>query len=538
MRPALAAAALAVILCARCLAAESPPAKPSAEKSPAVEQIKPQAAAVDALLLRQEQTADEFRRFEAEVLRMAEVLGATEPERAALLRKAVAQSKERLVSLQFDRVTESLKKDQLSEAITGQGEVVQELKSLLELLLSENRARRLESEKARIREYLKRIGVLLKEQKGLQGETAGQGEPRPLADRQGKLGEKTGELAKDIKKAEETQSAEDGGGKPQSPPDNGGKPQSPPEGKGKPAESKSPGGSKPSPNQNPSQGPSDGGNAKQESPSEENPARKRLEAARQRMEEARKKLDEANRKQATDKQEEAIRELEQAKTQLEEILRQLREEEVGRILAMLETRFRRMLELQVKVYEATARLGKIPEPDRGRDGEIEAGRLSQQESQIALEAAAALAVLREEGSAAALAEAVVQMRDDMEQVVQRLARTDVGTMTQDIEKEIIAALEEMVAALAKAQKDRENKRPPSPSQSGQQGEPPLVDVLAELRVIRTLQMRVNSRTERYSKLIEGEQADKPDVLEALRNLAERESRIHRAARDIVTGKNK
>jgi hypothetical protein len=158
------AAALAVILCARCPAAESPPAKPAAEKSPAAEEVKPQATAVDALLLRQEQTADEFRRFEAEVLRMAEVLGATEPERAALLRKAVAQSKERLVAMQFDRVTESLKKDQLSEAITGQGEVVQELKSLLELLLSENRARRLESEKARIREYLKRIGVLLKEQ--------------------------------------------------------------------------------------------------------------------------------------------------------------------------------------------------------------------------------------------------------------------------------------------------------------------------------------------------------------------------------------
>ena len=49
-----------------------------------------------------------------------------------------------------------------------------------------------------------------------------------------------------------------------------------------------------------------------------------------------------------------------------------------------------------------------------------AGRLSRKESQIAVEADKALAVLREEGSAVAFPEAVAEMRDDMEQVVARL----------------------------------------------------------------------------------------------------------------------
>ena len=103
-----------------------------------------------------------------------------------------------------------------------------------------------------------------------------------------------------------------------------------------------------------------------------------------------------------------MRELEQAKAELEEILRQLREEEMARTLAMLEARFRKMLDAQVEVYEGTKRLDKVAEAERDRDDEIEAGRLSRKEAQIAAEADKALAVLREEGSAVAFPEAVIE----------------------------------------------------------------------------------------------------------------------------------
>ena len=94
----------------------------------------------------------------------------------------------------------------------------------------------------------------------------------------------------------------------------------------------------------------------------------------------------------------------------------------------------------------------------------------------------------------------------------------------------------MIEALKKAQKDQDSRsssrtsRPP-----GQPQDPPLVDVLAELKMIRALQMRVNSRTERYSKLIDGEQADKAELVEALQRLAERQQRIHRVTRDLRNG---
>jgi hypothetical protein len=257
------------------------------------------------------------------------------------------------------------------------------------------------------------------------------------------------------------------------------------------------------------------------------------------MKEAESKLRESQRRGAGEKQEEALRELQLAKSQLEEILRQLREEEIERTLAMLEGRFRKMLQMQEEVYEGTARLDNVPSAERTHNHEIEAGRLSNKESQIVVEIDKALLLLREDGGAVAFLEASEQIRDDMRNVVERLARAKVGKLTQNVEEDIMAAIKEMLEALKKAQKDADNRKkmPPQPAQSGPQGDPPLVDVLAELKMVRALQMRVNTRTVRYSKLIEGEQAENADLIEALKQLAEREQRIRRVTHDLQTGKN-
>jgi hypothetical protein len=107
-----------------------------------------------------------------------------------------------------------------------------------------------------------------------------------------------------------------------------------------------------------------------------------------------------------------------------------------------------------------------------------------------------------------------------------------------VEEDIIAALEEMIAALEKAQQELEQQQQQGqPIPPGDPQDQPLIDALAELRMIRALQMRVNKRTQRYSNLIDGEQAADPDLLEALRQLAEREARIFRATKDIAVGKN-
>ncbi len=552
----------------------------------------------DALAVRQQEISDKFRHLEEVLLRMAELSAGVDPRRAALLRKAVAQSKQRLINVQFEKLVALLEKGQLSLAIENQNTVDHDLKALLELLLSEDRGRRIESEKARIREYLKRLNEIIKQQKGIQGRTSGGAETKRLADEQEKLADKTGGLSDDIKQNEEggdqargedSPQGKDAEGKQDETP--GAKPSEKKDGEAggeqkakskekegagsqsKPAEksegksgskdpaekSQSPStpsgdpqqGEKPSGENNgeksqdspqsqgrPQQGQSPGEKQAESSPGEqENPARKRLDAARQRMREAEEKLEEAEREGAVEKQEEAIRELEQAKADLEEILRQLREEEIGRMLALLETRFRKMLQMQREVYDGTVRLDKVPEADRAHSHDIEAGRLSGREADIVLEADKALTLMREDGTAVAFPEAVEQMREDMEQVVQRLAQSRVDRMTQGTEEDIIAALEEMIEALKKAQEELEQKQQQGPPQQGEPQDPPLVDVLAELKMVRALQMRVNRRTDRYSNLVEGEQATSEDLIEALKRLADRQERIFQITRDLHKERN-
>lgn len=517
--------------------------RPAGAQPPAVADDAEQADAAEQpadLSQDQQQLAARYKRFEDVLLRLAELTAGEDPDRAALLRRAVAQSKNRLILLQFERLVERLDREQLAEAISGQSDVTGDMKKLLDLLLSEDRAERLASEKARLQAYLKELNELIKNQRAIQRQTEQSGDTERLAAEQGKLAERTGKLGSQMQQDAAAGESADEEGDSSEPSDEAPPQEQAEPSEGEPAESSSGEPSESTPGESsPGQSPpgSQPSEAEEPQPSEPTPGQERLEAAEQRMREAEQKLEEAKREESRDKQEQALAELEQAKAQLEEILRQLREEEMQRMLAMLEARFRKMLDEQIQVYEGTVRLGELPPETRNRSTAIEAGRLGRQEAQIVFEADKMLELLREEGSAVAFPEAVSQMRDDMQQVSERLAAVQVDTITQRIEEDIIAALEEMIEALKKAQQDMDDS-PPQPGNPGTPQEPPLIDALSELKMIRALQMRVNRRTQLYAEQLgESGQAEAPELLAALEELAEREARIFRTTRDIVVGRN-
>ncbi len=257
------------------------------------------------------------------------------------------------------------------------------------------------------------------------------------------------------------------------------------------------------------------------------------------MQQAQDRLKEAERNGAADEQQRAIEELQQAKAELERILRQLREEELEQLLAMLEARFQKMLKDQTVVYEGTVLLDSVPRDQRDQDELIQGGRLSRNEGEIALDAEKALQLLLEDGTSVAFPETVEQMRDDMLLVADNLRLVDVGELTQNIELDIIATLGELIEALRRAQADLQQGDPPPPQQ-GQQGQPAdphLIDQLAELKMIRALQIRVNKRTEQYGAMMASQAERLPDIVDALDVLAGREDRIHKATRDLELGRN-
>ena len=325
-----------------------------------------------------------------------------------------------------------------------------------------------------------------------------------------------------------------------------GKPDDSPAQESQPAESES-GKSQEKKEGQPQQGqPQQGKSGEQQQPESKDPterARKRIEQAQRKMEEAKKALDDSERKDAVEKQREAEAELRSAIEALEEILRQLREEEIERSLASLETRLRRMLEMQNKAFEETQRLQEITGEQAARQIEIRASKLAGEERKILNEGERAFLLLREEGSSAAFPEAMEQVNTDIGNVAERLARADIGKLTTTIEQEIISSLEEMVAALVqvqKEQKEKKQKEQPGQPPQGEPGEQPLVDKLAELRLIRTLQVRINNRTNTLSQMLDDPadvvgQVTAAEVLGEVKALAKRQASIQQVARDIVTG---
>ncbi len=272
-------------------------------------------------------------------------------------------------------------------------------------------------------------------------------------------------------------------------------------------------------------------------------ARKRIQDAQGYQGNAAKKIEQKKKRPALDDGEKAVAELEKAKKKLEDLLRQLREEELERLLTELKARCEKMLAMQIQVYNGTKAVARAIDTNEGkkpsRANTQDSLTLSDDEKKIVEEASKAIGMLEAEGSAVAFHEVFTQVRDDMKNVQRRLGAVDVGKVTQAVEQDIIDTLNEMIKALEKAKQDLQNKKPPPgggppPPQQDQK----LLDQIAELKMIRAMQMRVNNRTTLYGRQYTGEQAEEPRIQEELRGLAGRQDRIFEVTNKIVKGDNR
>jgi len=271
------------------------------------------------------------------------------------------------------------------------------------------------------------------------------------------------------------------------------------------------------------------------------PGREEIEQARRAMQKAEEHLKKLQGEKALEQQDEAIRKLAEARERLEKILRQLREEEQEIMLASLEARFAKMLLVQLQIHVDTKVLARTKKGDWTFKNSGRAHELGVMEDTIADDAGKALALLKEEGSSVAFPKGVEQLRDDMLSVARRLEKDDVGELTQSVEKDIIESLEELVAAL---QSEMENRKKPENQRRGQRGQPgqnpdkSLVEQIAELKMLRSLQLRVNRRTKLIGRFIKGEQAMTDDLTRQLRDLAQRQAEIQEATYILASERNK
>ena len=482
-----------------------------------------------ALAAREAELLARYQELERSFLRLADVLAATDPRRAAALRAAFDHAREEQLGDRVAAIVAMLEQGQFLKAGTSQQDAIGQFRSLLDLLEAGAGEQRAADTAKQLKAFMGRITKQIAKQRDIEGVTEAGGAGRDLAERQRAVADETRALGDDVQRFAER--LDEDAKKPAA--DSAETSEAPGKEPGREAEPSNPDGNEPAP-----------ANAAEEPQVEgdDDTARsrrtaQRLRAAEQRMRQAQERLENTDPGAARGEQERAVEELETARAELEQILRQMREEEVTRLLVQLETRLRGMLKAERGVLADAERLTAATEQS-DRERQLEAARLGREQGTITAEAAKALVLVRDDGSAVAIPQALEQVHDDSGQAATRLARGDAGRDTISLLGEIVIGLEEMLAAVERAREDQQDATAaPAGGRPGEAGEQPLVDKLAELKMLRSLQARVNARTQRLARLLDAD--DTPvagtDLRAALTRLADRQRQIERAARDIVEG---
>lgn len=472
---------------------------------------------------------ERYEQLEGILLRMAEINAQTNPRRTTLIKKVLASSKDKLLEVRFEELASVLGKKRYSEAIEGQTELEADLLELLALLESENRDKEREEERKRIEEYIKEINRLIHEQKDVLNKTERAIDPKSIAPDERKISDQTDKLSDRMAESKEV-----GAPNKESRPDQN----KPKEGESKEGESQ--------------EGQSQEGQS-QESQSKpqpkkanenQSPTQRAMQQALEHMKQAEERLKKAEKQGAMHEQEEAVAELQRAKAELERILRQLREEEIMQRLQMLEARVRKMLQLENAIRRLTDKYN-TQKIEAGSDEaalrqvQVFATRLSNDQEKVSQEAEIAILLLREDGTAMAMEEALVQTRFDMDEVTERLREVELGEQTMAVEDMIIEALEEMLEAIEQAKKDSEKRMEElkGGGGSGQPGKQPIVELLAELRMIRSMQKRVYERTKYYETLIQGNNPDLEMLETRTEELTRQQTKIKRILHELNVGRH-
>ncbi len=481
--------ALTLLFCESVTAQEKP--------APPSQYMPPQ----QGLFAQQRDVAERFGQLEQILLRMSEASATSNPRRAELLKKTLLASKDKLIALRLESLVDILQNRRLTEAVAGQEGVENDLLALLKLLESENREQRRAQEKEEIKKFLRDLEEIIHQEKALKARTT-RWEKEPLSPEKLSAMEKEQRDVRLNALSLQNRMAD----------------------------------------------------VLKESSAEEphgSPARQAMEKAQNRMRQAEEKLQKAVKDGVLEDQEEAIAELQKAKAELEKILRQIREEELLQTLENLESRLERMLHAEQSIRSKTEQMcvtSKEADDVLRRQIRIQADQLATEQLRVLGDADAALVLLREDGTAQAMVELLLQTRFDMDEIRQRLEGAVLDAMTLDIEDAVVAALEEMLSAVkqaiqeAKARQDdlTENPQRADPRNGDAPGDEPLVQMLAELKIIRSMQQRVNERTQRceaeMATLQNEPDADYGPLRKRVEELARQQNRISRILHDLKVGK--
>ena len=435
--------------------------------------------------------------------------------RSKLLKEGLelSQSKELLRQVRMaSSLIESGKSADLRKAIEIQKQVLEGLEELYVLLESESQLKSSRNKKQQIRKRIDRVEQLLRQQQSVRDRADETSDFSKLKDDQTEIKKQTSQLKAEIdneigeqnpKKKDTGTDAEKNSKAKNGDPSN--------------SDEKSP------------------KSKSSKSPNER--ISKQLENAIQKMDNVKQHLEQTELVKSQKEMEDAEEELANAKQELEEILRQEREKEIETTLRSLEDIFKLMLQMQLKINTQTIELNANSESISEKA--IAAFEIASGQKKVILEADKALLMLNEEGSSYAVPGTLRQLQSDMYSINTRLEESKIDDLTIALQKEVEEGLNDLVAAVQKEQDENEEtkKKPNSvPSESGNAiDQRPLLQKIAELKIIRQVQLRINSRHKLYAeKMATGlDDRQAKEISQLTKKISERQKQLEEMTSKLI-----
>ena len=107
-----------------------------------------------SLVDRQGSVTDRYAKLEQLLLRLADMESAENPDRSALLRRAAKMSRDKFVLTSMRAAGDAIENEQFKKAVESQESASDQLKSILKLLQSEDRSKRIRDERERYKKLI------------------------------------------------------------------------------------------------------------------------------------------------------------------------------------------------------------------------------------------------------------------------------------------------------------------------------------------------------------------------------------------------
>ncbi len=191
--------------------------------------------------------------------------------------------------------------------------------------------------------------------------------------------------------------------------------------------------------------------------------------------------------------------LAEAQRMLEELRDKLAKKQKEQKLLDLIVELQPMLEKQIEINDETRRIDtetarrKLPEP--ARPGKVRLGQLADDENQLSGKTGKLLSRLEGE-SAPVFVWGFRKLGNDMDETKELLAAFNIGSYTQDVEKDIADTLQMLIDALKREQSKIRRGGGGGGGGGGAGGKPMLVPPSAQLKLLKARQLAIHNATKR------------------------------------------